>query len=105
MTLDLSNPAVGFGALLSNDAYLGNSETIKYDIVLKNYGNRCNKWTPHFVTPRRGLYIFNCSVKVMDRNLITVGIIKNSHFILKILSAHLSWKSGSRTVVLTKDKG
>lgn len=54
MTLDLSNPAVGFGALLSNDAYLGNSETIKYDIVLKNYGNRCNKWPHTLLHPGEG---------------------------------------------------
>lgn len=84
---------------------MGNSETIKYDNVLTNSGNAYNKWSWHFVASGRGLCVFTCSVMATSTNHITVGIIKNGHLILKVYSTHVALESGSRSVVLTINKG
>lgn len=54
---------------------------------------------------RRGLHIFSCSVMATNTNHITVGFMKNGHFILKVSSTHGAFENGSRTVVLTMNKG
>lgn len=53
-------PAIGFNARLNRNAYL----------YLKLYDTR------HSMAPRRGLYVFTCSVMATNTNRITVGIIK-----------------------------
>lgn len=40
-----------------------------------------------------------------NTNHLTVGIIKNGHLILKVSSTHAAFECGSRTVVLSMNKG
>uniref|UniRef100_A0A8W8LPX3 C1q domain-containing protein n=1 Tax=Magallana gigas TaxID=29159 RepID=A0A8W8LPX3_MAGGI len=101
----LTNPAIGFTAVLSKDTQLVNDEAIKYDNVLTNSGNGYDKWCGHFVAPTKGLYVFSCSVMATNRYHITVGIIKNGQSVLPVSSANTPWEATSRIVVLAMDKG
>lgn len=56
--LGLSTPAIGFSAVLTHNAYLGNNQAIIYGNVLTNVGYGYNKWSGHFTLPRKGLYVF-----------------------------------------------
>uniref|UniRef100_A0A8W8LPE4 C1q domain-containing protein n=1 Tax=Magallana gigas TaxID=29159 RepID=A0A8W8LPE4_MAGGI len=72
----LSDPPIAFSVVLSSNTHLGNDDAIKYDKVLTNLGNGYDKWCGHFAVPRKGLYVFSCSVMCPNPNHITVGIIK-----------------------------
>uniref|UniRef100_A0A8W8LMR5 C1q domain-containing protein n=1 Tax=Magallana gigas TaxID=29159 RepID=A0A8W8LMR5_MAGGI len=100
----LSDPAIAFSAVLSTNTHLGNDDAIKYDNVLTNLGNGYDKWCGHFVVPRKGVYVFSCSVMATNPNHITVGIIKNGKTILGVASQR-GWESSSRIVILSMDKG
>eukprot|EP00105_Crassostrea_gigas_P032158 XP_011455061.1 PREDICTED: complement C1q-like protein 2 [Crassostrea gigas] len=101
----LTNPAIGFSAVLSKDTHLGTDDAIKYDKVHTNLGNGYDEWCGHFVAPTKGLYVFSCSVMATNTNHITVGIIKNGNLILGVSSAQAAWETGFRNVVLAMDKG
>lgn len=102
--LGLSDPPIAFSAVLSTNTHLGNDDAIKYDKVLTNLGNGYDKWSGHFVVPRKGVYVFSCSVMCPNPNHITVGIIKNGKTVLPV-AAQRGWESSSRIVILSMEKG
>lgn len=105
--LGLSTPAIGFSAVLNHNAYLGNNQAVIYGNVLTNVGNGYNKWSGHFVVPRKGLYVFSCTVRAITSDGITVGIVHNGRPVLRISSAVYSpWpETASGTVTLALNKG
>ncbi|XP_062576660.1 complement C1q tumor necrosis factor-related protein 3-like, partial [Saccostrea cucullata] len=100
-----SNPAIGFSVQLSRDAFLGDGQAIKYDKIITNYGNSYNKWTGHFVAPKKGLYLFSCSIMADHTGHIHVQIVKNGTKISTIYSNLSSYDQSSQTVVLALRRG
>ena len=100
-----SNPAVGFSANLSKDTYLGDSQAIKYDGILSNFGNGYDKWSGHFKAPIKGLYVFSCTVMAKYTGDISVSLMKNGHPMSTAYSAVAPWESGAISIVLGLQKG
>lgn len=103
--LGLSTPAIGFSAVLNHNAYLGNNQAVIYGNVLTNVGNGYNKWSGHFTVPRKGLYVFSCTVRANTNEGITVEIVENGRSVLIISSSVYSPETASGTVVLALKKG
>lgn len=103
--LGLSTPAIGFSAVLTHNAYLGNNQAIIYGNVLTNVGNGYNKWSGHFTVPKKGLYVFSCTVRANTNDGITVGIVHNGRQVLRIASSVYSPETASGKVVLALKKG
>ncbi|XP_056002423.1 complement C1q-like protein 4 [Ostrea edulis] len=98
-------PAIGFSARLSRSVYLGNGQAVKYDRVITNYGNGYNKWTGHFTAPRKGLYLFSCSIMAGRKTLIHIEIVKNGRRISAIFANDSGFDQSSQTVVLFLKRG
>lgn len=96
----LSTPAIGFSASLSRDIQLGDNQAIKYDRVLTNYGNGYDKWSGHFRAPRKGLYMFSCTLMAYSNHEVSVAMVKNNHVMMYVYSSSSSFDTGSTSVVL-----
>lgn len=103
--LGISNPAIGFSAILSQNTYLENDHAIVYDNVVTNVRNGYNRWSGHFAAPRKGLYVFTCSVRANSKVGITVVIVHNGRPVLRIASSVYSPETGSGSVTLILKKG
>lgn len=102
--LGSSHPAIGLSAALKHDAYLGNDQAIRYDKVITNFGNGYDKWSGHFTAPRRGFYVFTCTLMATNTDGITVEIVKNGQHKLIINSEYTPWDSSSGSVVIAMNK-
>lgn len=100
-----STPAIGFSAVLTHNVYLGNNQAVIYGNILTNVGNGYNKLSGHFIVPRKGLYVFSCTVRANTNEGITVGIVHNGRPVLIIASSVYSPETASGTVVLALKKG
>uniref|UniRef100_A0A8W8MM93 C1q domain-containing protein n=1 Tax=Magallana gigas TaxID=29159 RepID=A0A8W8MM93_MAGGI len=101
----LSTPAIGFSASLSRDTHLGDNHAIKYDKVLTNYGYGYNKWSGHFKAPRKGLYMFSCTVMAYSGDNISVAMVKNHHVMMYVYSDYSAYDTGAASVVLAMKRG
>ncbi|XP_062575829.1 complement C1q tumor necrosis factor-related protein 3-like [Saccostrea cucullata] len=100
-----SSPAIGFSVQLSRDTHLGHGQAIRYDKIITNYGNSYNKWTGHFVAPKKGLYLFSCSIMAYNDETIHIQMVKNGIKVSTIYSNPSRFDHSSQTVVLVLQKG
>ncbi|XP_061179170.1 complement C1q tumor necrosis factor-related protein 3-like [Saccostrea echinata] len=96
-------PAIGFSAKLSKNVQLGEKQAVKYDKVITNQGDGYNRWTGHFTAPRKGLYLFSCTIMALRNHHIHIEIIKNGRRISTLFSS--TTDQSSQTVVLVLRKG
>ncbi|XP_061178916.1 cerebellin-2-like [Saccostrea echinata] len=99
------NSAVGFSAILTKDTNLGDSQIVKYDNVITNYGDGYDKWTGIFTAPMEGLYVFSCTIMAYDKNSIHIQIVQGGRVISTIHSDSTPWNQASETVVLVLKRG
>lgn len=102
---NLSTPAIGFSAVLSNGIYLGDHQAIKYDRVLTKYGNGYGKCSGHSTAPLKGLYMFSCTAMAKNGHDVSVAMVKNDQIMMLAYSNPTAWESGAITVVLAMKKG
>ncbi|XP_062581915.1 complement C1q tumor necrosis factor-related protein 6-like [Saccostrea cucullata] len=96
-------PAIGFSVKLSRNVELGAGQTLKYDKLITNEGNGYNPWSGHFTAPRKGLYLFSCTIMAMEYKYIHIEIMQNGIHISTLYST--SAEQSSQTVVLVLNKG
>ncbi|XP_061179173.1 complement C1q tumor necrosis factor-related protein 6-like [Saccostrea echinata] len=98
-----SLPAIGFSVQLSQNVQLGNRQTVNYEKVITNQGDGYNRWTGHFTAPRRGLYLFSCTIMALHNHRIHIEIMKNGKRISTLYSS--TTDQSSQTVVLVLNEG
>nr|XP_022298834.1 complement C1q-like protein 2 [Crassostrea virginica] len=100
-----SNPAIGFSVGLSKTIYLGDKEAIKYDRVLTNIGNGFDKFSGHFTTPIKGLYVFSCTLMAEATGDLSVVLVKNGQEMSHAYSSAGKYDSGAISILLSLEKG
>lgn len=99
-----STPAIGFSAILSKNIYLGDNGAIKYDRVLTNIGNGYDQWSGHFMAPVNGLYMFSCTIMAVDKDNISVVMVKNGQVMGYAHSNPTAYDTGAISLVLALKK-
>lgn len=83
---------------------MGDNQTIKYERVLTNIGNRYDKWSGHFTAPLQGLHVFCCKVMAVNGHNITVLLDKNGQEIMVANTSNSAWETGEISALLVLNK-